>query len=159
MLLLRNPSFDKFKSPCEIKKALAGFCKAPDCKSTLTLFKGPGDRHLCRIHQIQQREYGGLGRIDRPWTFSREWACAWCGYSPKEDEWFDNTPIPFDNEVHKNRAMRSMLVGDHSEDRNVDGGSHGKDNVQTLCQNCNSKKTVLYKDYKQRAAQFVCETE
>ena len=42
--------------------------------------------------------------------------------------------------------MRSTLIGDHLT-RKVDGGGHGKDNVQTLCQTCNAKKTALFKDF------------
>ena len=121
-------------------------CKLEFCTNTLTLFEGPGAKHLCEEHQLQQREFGGMGRLDRPWTFSREWSCGWCGYSPKDDPFFDNPPVPFDSEVHKNQVMRSTLIGDHLT-RKVDGGGHGKDNVQTLCQTCNSKKTSLFKDF------------
>lgn len=146
---LRLPKDDQYKSGTVINEQISKnkICKLEDCNEPLTLFRGPGDKHLCREHQLAQREYGGLGRIDRLWTFSREWTCAWCGYNPKEDPWFKNPPIPFDDEVHKNRVMRTMLVGDHGDERRIDGGSDGKDNVQTLCQNCNAKKTSLYKDY------------
>ena len=148
-ITIRLPEDDKRKSGAKLKEQISQklTCKLPYCDKPLTLFAGPGANHLCREHQKQQREYGGLGRYDRPWSFSREWSCAWCNYSPKEDPWFDNPPIPFDNEVHKNRVMRSMLIGDHGEDRKVDGGSHDKDNVQTLCANCDRKKTNLFKDY------------
>lgn len=148
-MFFRSPDQDRRKDAETIREQLEQktSCKAPDCTSFITQFRGPGDRHLCREHQLQQVEYGGLGKLNRPWTFSREWSCNWCGYSPKDDLWFDNPPIPFDDETHKHRVMRSMLVGDHNQERNVDGGSHGKGNVQTLCQNCNAKKTMLHKDY------------
>jgi hypothetical protein len=148
-LTFRLPKDDKRKSAAVIKKQLNENikCFLEDCNNPLTLIDGPGKNKVCREHQKQLREYGGMGRVDRPWSFSREWCCAWCGYSPKEDPWFNNPPIPFDDEIHKNRAMRATLIGDHGEQRKIDGGSHGKDNVQTLCANCDRKKTMLYKDY------------
>ena len=146
---IRRPEDDKRKPASRLKEQIENksICMIDDCGKSLTMFRGPGDRRLCRDHQLQMREYGGMGRIDRPHSFSREWTCAWCGYTPKDDPWFDNPPIPWDDEAHKIRAMRSMLIGDHGEIRKADGGSDGKDNVQTLCRCCDAKKTVLYKDY------------
>ncbi len=154
-MFLRSREQDRRKDARTIKEQLAKnlTCKAPDCSNPISQFTGPGNKHLCRDHQLEMAEYGGLGKLDRIWTFSREWSCSWCGYSPKDDPWFDNPPIPFDNETHKHLTMRSMLVADHKE-RNVDGGGHGKDNIQTLCQNCNAKKTALYKDFQRR--EIVC---
>lgn len=147
-ITFRTPSQDVRKSAAVLKKQIEQNlkCKLEDCDNPLTMFTGPGANHLCRDHQLQQREYGGMGRHDRPWTFAREWCCDWCGYSPKEDPWFENPPIPFDDELHKARAMRNTLIADHIE-RKTDGGGHSKDNIQTLCQNCNAKKTALHKDY------------
>ena len=147
---------DQYKSGSVVKDQLSKNkkCLIEDCSHPITIRRGPGNNKLCRTHQLQQREYGGFGRIDRLWTFSREWTCSWCGYNPKNDPWFTHPPIPFENEVHKTRVMRSMLVGDHKTDRKVDGGSHGKSNVQTLCQNCNAKKTNIYKDYE--TTKFIC---
>ena len=149
MAFLRDPLQDRRKSATALEEQLRlnRTCKAPCCHKPITTYKGPGDKHYCREHQLQLKDYGGLGKQNRPWSFAREWTCSACGYNPKEDPWFENPPFPFDDEVHKNRAMRSMLVGDHKDVRMADGGGHGKDNVQTLCQNCNSKKTSLYKDY------------
>jgi 5-methylcytosine-specific restriction endonuclease McrA len=145
---LRLPEQDKRKSAAKLKeqydKKLT--CIIDGCNHAISKHDGPGSGKLCREHQLQQREYGGPGRVDRPWTFSRDWTCTWCGYNPKEDPWFENPPIPFENEVHKNQVMRSTLIADHLV-RKVDGGGHGKDNVQTLCQTCNSKKTALFKDF------------
>lgn len=146
--VLRLPSQDKQKSLSKIKEEYEKgiTCVAADCTEYITTFTGPGSNKLCREHQLQLTDYGGLGKIDRPWTFSRDWSCAWCGYSPKDDPWFKNPPIPWESEVHLHGGMRSTLVGDHSHDLKSNGGGHGKDNVQTLCQNCNAKKTTLYKD-------------
>jgi hypothetical protein len=144
--LIRQADSDVYKSAAVLKEQMDKklVCKLEWCGKPLTNKKGPGDKHLCRSHQIAQREYGGLGRLDRPWTFSREWTCSCCGYNPKEDPWFEQQK--WDNESHKNMAMRSMLVGDHKI-RQADGGSDDPENVQTLCQNCNAKKTALHKDH------------
>jgi hypothetical protein len=148
-MTIRGPEDDKRKNANQLKHQIENklTCTLEWCDRPLTMFRGPGDKRLCREHQLQQREYGGLGRYDRPHSFSREWTCSWCGYSPKDDPWFDNPPLPWDNEAHKIRAQRSMLIGDHGEIRKADGGSDDKDNVQTLCRNCDAKKTVLHKDY------------
>lgn len=147
---LKRKSATKLKEQYEKKLT----CKLDWCDNSLTMFEGPGAKHLCEEHQLQQREFGGLGRYDRPWTFSREWSCAWCGYSPKDDEWFDNPPVPFDNEVHKHQVMRSTLIADHLT-RKVDGGTHDKTNIQTLCQTCNSKKTSLFKDFVKTSTEII----
>ena len=93
-----------------------------------------------------QREYGGPGRIDRIYTFHKEDACQSCGYDPRKDPWFDNPPLPWENEEHKLRAMRAMLVVDHII-RQADGGTDIRENTQTFCQNCNTKKSINSKDY------------
>lgn len=154
-MFLRDPDNDKLKSISKIREQTQKklTCTLDGCNNPLTNFQGPKDNSLCRSHQLQLREYGGLGRTDRPWTFARKWACDWCGYSPLDDPWFENPPIPFDNEVHKNQVMRGILVGDHNI-RRIDGGDDSEENVQTLCQNCNSKKTNLFKDYKRG---FICD--
>lgn len=153
---IRLPSQDKRKSGEQLKEQINKklTCTLDGCNKPLSTFTGPGAHRLCRDHQIQQREYGGLGRIDRPHSFSREWSCCWCGYSPKDDPWFENPPIPWDDEAHKIRAMRATLIGDHMT-RQVDGGGDGKDNVQTLCRVCDAKKTTLHKDYKKTSTEVV----
>lgn len=145
--ILRTREQEKRKPASQLKHQIEHGvkCILEGCGKPLSTYTGPGSNKLCEHHQFEQREYGGLGRIDRPWTFAREWCCAWCGYSPKDDPWFDQQQ--WDSEEHKNRAMRAMLVGDHKI-RKTDGGSDGKDNVQTLCQNCNSKKSALNHDHR-----------
>lgn len=148
MATLRNPLEDTIKSFNLIQEdeEQGRVCTVPACGKPLTMRKGPGDSKLCRDHQEQLREYGGMARLDKPYSFAKKWICDWCGYDPRTDPWFNNPPIPWDDEVHKNRAMRSMIVADHIE-RATDGGSHAADNVQSLCQCCNTKKTILHKDY------------
>jgi len=147
---IRSKDNLKLKTLSQLRKQIeeGHKCTLEFCNESLSEYEGPRSNYLCLEHQLMQREYGGLSRYDRPWTFSKEWICAWCGYNPKEDPWFKNPPIPFDNEAHKIRVQRGMLVGDHNEKRRIDGGSDDKDNVQTLCQNCNSKKTNMTHDYR-----------
>lgn len=144
--MLRSPDYDKLKSAASLKNQITKglTCSLDECCNPLTMMQGPGDKKLCRDHQIQQREYGGPGRIDRPWTFAREWCCVQCGYNPKEDLWFKEQI--WSDEHHLYRAMRSMLIGDHIV-RKTDGGTDGPSNIQTLCLMCNGKKTALNKDY------------
>lgn len=145
---MRDPENDTRKSAtairCQLEENIK--CSVPGCDSPLTMFRGPNEGKLCREHQIIQREYGGLARIDRMYTFWKEWACNCCGYDPRNDPWFDNPPEPWDNEEHKLRAMRAMLVCDHII-RRSDGGTDTRENTQTFCQNCNAKKTINGKDY------------
>ncbi len=145
---LRRPSDDRLKSGTELKRQLAEDkrCTLEWCDKPITTIAGPGDRFLCREHQISQREYGGFSRLDRLWTFSKGWTCDWCGYTPHDDPWFSDSSVAWESEVHKNQTMRALMVGDHTI-RKADGGKDDPDNVKTLCQNCNSKKSNLNKDF------------
>jgi len=147
ILRIIRPEDDKYKSLSTIQKQLNEdwVCSLDGCNEPVSMYTGPNADKLCRPHQTAQREYGGTGRIDRPWTFAREWTCSCCGYNPKGDEWFDHQT--WDSEYHKLQAMRSMLVADHIV-RKADGGGHEKENIQTLCMNCNAKKTLLHNDHR-----------
>ena len=72
-MFLRSKEQDLRKDASAIKEQIANksTCKAPNCDKPITQHRGPGDRHLCREHQLQQVEYGELGKLERPWTFSR----------------------------------------------------------------------------------------
>ena len=52
----------------------------------ISIFDGPGSNVLCREHQLECVEYGGMGKPTRPHTFYRGWECNTCGYDPREDE-------------------------------------------------------------------------
>lgn len=144
--MLRDPKNDKLKeqSRQDNEQYQRLTCKIGHCQSLITPYRGPGSQTLCREHQLQLREYGGLGRMDRPWSFSKSWTCELCGYDPKSDPFYSS--VEWDSEEHMYRAMRSTLVADHKH-RQVDGGTDHPDNIQTLCQTCNAKKTILQKDY------------
>jgi hypothetical protein len=144
-----NPRDDVRKTATAIRHQIENNlkCMVLGCENPLTMFRGPSENKLCREHQIQLREYGGLARTDRLYTFFKNWVCEGCGYDPRKDPWFDNPPpTPWDDEEHKLRAMRAMLVCDHII-RRSDGGTDTKENTQTFCQNCNAKKTINEKDY------------
>jgi hypothetical protein len=149
---MRDYRFDKVKNPAQMKKDLGKTCKV--CGKAVSQFEGPGSDVLCREHQIKQREYGGLGRIDRPHTFHRLWVCSCCGkdVSVEVDNIHpglkENKPDLF------NRLCRNRIIGDHIV-RRADAKAMGwtdeqidhESNLQSLCLDCNSDKTILGEDY------------
>ena len=141
---MRDPNFDKPKSLAQMRKDLGKVCKA--CGEPVSGFEGPGSDVLCRKHQIEQRQYGGMGRIDRPHTFHRSWICTECGY----DSLSDPRLADVTDEMTKRRIARVIMHGDHHGDRKADGGSDFAENVKCLCFVCHAKKTILNEDYKQK---------
>ena len=141
---MRNPNYDEPKSLAQIRKERGLVCKVPGCGKPLSNMNGPGAAVLCRDHQIQQREYGGLGRYDRPHTFHREWVCAECGYNALEDPRLAD----IEDEMTKRRVARILMHGDHHGERKADGGADTAENVKSLCVVCHAKKTVLNEDYR-----------
>ena len=138
---MRDPQYDKLKNPAQLKKDLEKTCKV--CGDPVSHFEGPGSDVLCRKHQIMQREYGGMGRIDRPHTFHRAWVCSECGYDVLADERLAD----IEDEMIKRRVARVLMHGDHQE-RRADGGSDAEHNVSALCVVCHAKKTILNEDYR-----------
>jgi hypothetical protein len=106
--------------------------------------RGPGSDSLCRGHQIFQREYGEMGRLDRPHSFHRNWECSECGYNPLED----TRLADITDEMEKRRVARVLMHGDHNGVRKADGGDDSAENVKCLCVVCHAKKTILNKDYR-----------
>lgn len=141
---MKNFRHDKPKSMAQIRREIGKTCCIPGCGQPLTTTEGPGNESLCREHQLEQREYGGMGRSDRPHTFHRKRYCEDCGYSPFEDPKYQQYKS---NEDLFNRLCRSQLIGDHQQ-RQSDGGSDEKENIRTLCLRCNSDKTILNEDYR-----------
>jgi hypothetical protein len=144
MSKLRDPGKDKLKSQSTLKEQYKRLCKCrlEDCNNDLTIFDGPGSDSLCREHQLEQVEYGGMGKADRPHTFYRGWVCECCGYDPRTDKQFDDIEDPY----HKLRCMRGVMHGDHLH-RKSDGGADTAENIQTLCCRCHMIKTYKEKDY------------
>jgi hypothetical protein len=144
MVKIRNRSQDKQKSNAVLKIQFAsGYtCKLEDCDKPLSQYEGPGSNCLCRDHQLQTVEYGGMGKPERPSTFYRNWVCECCGYDPREDATILVIEDPFD----QLRVMRGVMHGDHIE-RKSDGGADSAKNIQTLCCRCHMIKTYKEKDY------------
>ena len=112
-------------------------CKLPYCNNVASKYKGVGS-HLCEEHQLLLRDYGGPGRVDRPWTFHKKRYCECCNHNP----WEHNMVKKIDNELIRDRVAWGMLIVDHIETQR-DGGNDTAENVQTLCLDCNQIKTTL----------------
>jgi len=147
--MLRLPRDDEKKSTAAIQRQLKYqlVCCLDDCDRPLTIYNGPGSESLCRHHQLKQREYGEPGRLDRPHTFYRKWVCDHCGKDVMKEvrtkfpELEETDPILF------SRLCRNRIIADHKV-RKADGGNDSEDNIQSLCLDCNSDKTILSEDYK-----------
>lgn len=154
--MFRLPRDDKRKSQFVIKRQLAQhlICCLDGCDNPLTHYEGPGSDSLCRPHQLKQREYGELGRLDRPHTFHRKWICDDCGKNIPEavkkkfPNIEENDPILF------NRLCRKRIIGDHII-RRADGGPDTAENIQTLCLDCDADKTIMNEDYRKGSCQNI----
>ena len=141
---MRSMQHDKMKSLSVLEKYFGRTCMLDDCDEPVSHMDGPGSNVLCRDHQLQQKEYGGVGRIDRPWTFYRKWYCDQCGYEPLKDHRFADVT----DQTKLHRLARSLIHADHHHTRRADGGSDTQENIKSLCYACHAKKTVLNEDYK-----------
>ncbi len=142
---MRTTHQDRCKSQAQLKAEVGKTCQICETLGVtepLTHMTGPGSRKLCRTHQLLLREYGQLGRLDRPHTFHRSWECSECGYNPLTDPRLADVH----DEMEKRRIGRILMHGDH-EVRRTDGGNDSKQNIKSLCYVCHAKKTVLNKDY------------
>ena len=142
---LRDPNKDKPKSTAQYLKEtrVNSTCMLEDCNNPISTFEGPGSQVLCRAHQIECVEYGGMGKPDRPHTFYRNWVCDNCGYDPREDDLrFGHV----EDEYDKLRAMRRVMTGDHIHLKSQ-GGSNAKENIRSLCVLCHMAKSYIDKDY------------
>ena len=144
---MRNFIWDQMKGMSQLKKDLGKVCSIPGCGKPLTHMQGPGSDTLCRDHQLGQVEYGGPGKISRPHTFHRQWVCSECGkdVSVEVDKKYpglrESDPDKFF------RLCRNRIIGDHII-RRADGGDDTKENVQSLCLDCNSDKTIINEDFR-----------
>lgn len=140
----RDPINDDFKSSTERRQIFEEkrSCSLDGCQNPLTEFKGPGQDVLCREHQVEQREYGGFGRYDRPHTFHRGYICDECGQDVRE--------LPqvkaIENPVVRMRAMRSLMHGDHQHLKS-EGGSDAQENIRNVCNTCHTVKTIEKEDF------------
>jgi hypothetical protein len=153
--MFRKPSDDQLKSLAAIRRQYEAelTCQIPGCGKPVSNMTGPGSDRLCREHQLMQREYGGPGRLDRPHTFHRKWVCAHCGkdvsaeVAAKYPGLEDKDPKIF------NRLCRNRIIADHIV-RKADGGDDSAENIQSLCLDCNSDKTILNEDFRKPFAKI-----
>lgn len=120
-------------------------CRLSFCDHPASLYKGVGE-NLCEHHQSMMREYGGPGRMDRPWTFNKKHKCDACGADP----WRHPKVKQIDDALIRDRVAWGMLIVDHIVPQKYAGGDH-PDNCQTLCLDCNQIKTTLACDSMPRA--------
>jgi len=139
--------YDIVKSSAVLRTEVGNVCTVPGCKEHITQMRGPGSSVLCRNHQLYMREYGGMGRIDRPWTFHRKRFCIECGFNPYEDTKNKYFYLKDINPDLWHRLCRGKLVGDHII-RPSEGGTDEEDNIQTLCRLCDSDKTTINEDWR-----------
>lgn len=147
--MLRRPQDDRIKSQAIIRRQYEEglTCQIPGCDNPVSIMTGPGSDIFCRDHQLNQQEYGGTGRIDRLHTFHRKWVCSHCGkdvssaVSEKYPELEETDPKMF------NRLCRNRIIADHIV-RRADGGEDTEENIQSLCLDCNSDKTILNEDWR-----------
>jgi 5-methylcytosine-specific restriction endonuclease McrA len=152
--MLRLPKDDVRKSPAIIKRQLKYnlICCVDGCGEPISQMTGPGSDKLCRGHQIQQIGYeGGVGRYDRPHTFHRSWVCIECGKDVSLEVLKKFPGINEQDPALFNRLCRNRVIADHKI-RRVDGGDDSSENVQNLCLDCNSDKTILNEDYKRNSS-------
>lgn len=140
---------DERKSSAIIKRQLKYklVCCIDGCGKPISQMTGPGSDRLCREHQVNQREYGGVGRLDRPHTFHRKWVCDHCGKDVSEEVRKKFPDLEESDPIIFNRLCRNRIIGDHII-RQADGGDNSKENLQSLCLDCNSDKTIINEDYK-----------
>jgi hypothetical protein len=144
MAKLRTPDQDKHKNFRLLTAQLrtTPVCKLEDCCNPLSDYEGPGSDSLCREHQLEQVEYGGMGKASRPHTFYRAWVCTKCKYDARLDPEILEIEDPWDQLV----VMRGVMHGDHLI-RKSDGGKDTKENINALCCRCHMIKTYKEKDY------------
>lgn len=147
--MFRKAQDDKLKSLSIIKRQheASARCSIDGCNNPLSNMTGPGSDVLCREHQLNQREYGGTGRLDRPHTFHRKWCCAHCGKDVSLAVSEKYPEMEMENPKLFNRLCRNRIIADHIV-RKADGGDDSENNIQSLCLDCNSDKTILNEDWR-----------
>jgi hypothetical protein len=137
------------KSPAKLKSQIRNelTCTVDGCNKPLTHKTGIGQDLLCKEHQKNLREFGGTGRIDRPHTHHRKWVCAICNRNIQREVRDKYPNLEETDPALFSRLCRNRIIGDHII-RKADGGRDTEENIQSLCLDCNSDKTILAEDYK-----------
>lgn len=139
----RERDLDQIKQGVALREARTRKCIVEGCESFLTPFQGPGSDSYCRHHQKKLSDYGGLASVKKPYTMERSAVCEKCGYDPANDP----ALADITDAKKRNSAIRAVLSVDH-----IDGNHYNNEpeNLQTLCQNCHSIKTILNNDNTRR---------
>ena len=146
--LNRDPEKDRKYNDSVIERRKDLKCFLDGCDRPLTHYNGPGSLKLCREHQLMQRDYGGHGRYDRPYTFWKKDHCEDCGHTPHKD----NKKIKELPEPTRTILSMMMLHVDHkkagrSAKKTGEGGVNHPRNLVTLCQECHMLKTYTKGDH------------
>jgi hypothetical protein len=150
---MRNVNWGKVKGKALLMADLGKVCKVPGCCEPLTNLTGPGSSTYCITHQKNMACHGGTAKDGKLYTQHKERVCSVCGCSPWDDETakkYGYYHFKEDDPDMFNRIARAMLVGDHSGTRRIDGNKEHKEDITTLCQNCNAVKTMSNQDYLSR---------
>jgi 5-methylcytosine-specific restriction endonuclease McrA len=123
--------------------AASGNCKIPGCGRPITVLTGTCSESLCDFHLEKDHSRGGMGRLNKPYTYHREFVCDHCGFDFRQHPIIKN----IQDKKLQNRVLRSCIVADHMT-RRVDGGDDSKENIQSLCRVCDAIKTTLDEDYR-----------
>lgn len=147
--MFRKAQDDRLKSLAIIRRQVesGATCQLDGCSEPVSNMTGPGGDRLCRKHQLDQREYGGPGRIDRPHTFHRRWICDHCGIDVSAEVAQKYPGLEDEDPVLFNRLCRNRIIADHIV-RQADGGDNSAQNIQSLCLDCNADKTILNEDFR-----------
>jgi hypothetical protein len=142
--MFRDSKKDKRKSLSKIKEQIEKglTCNSPGCNSPVSTYQGPNADKLCRPCMLTQRDYGGMGRGDRPHTMARGNCCEICKYTPSEDP--EIIAAANGNIVDLNRHARAQLEVNH-----IDGDheNNSPENLQTLCLKHHRIITIKQKHY------------
>ena len=138
-MTLRDPNLDLLKEGTALRNARKTRCSIEGCENFLTAYQGPGSDTLCRYHQKNLADYGGLATTKKSYSQHRGTHCEHCGYTPLTDKRVQDVE---DLKV-RNRLCRTLLTVDH-----IDGNHENNDdeNLQTLCTVCHAIKTVINGD-------------
>lgn len=144
----RDPKLDLLKEGIALRKARKTRCTVKGCNNFLTAYQGPGSDTLCRQHQKNLAEYGGMATGKKMYSHHRGTHCESCGYTPFEDEMIQAV----EDLKLRNQIFRYVLHVDH-----IDGNHENNDpeNLQTLCSRCHSIKTVINGDTLTASNQFI----
>tara|TARA_B110000211_G_scaffold15214_1_gene15879 strand:- start:1748 stop:2191 length:444 start_codon:yes stop_codon:yes gene_type:complete len=138
-MTFRDPRMDLLKEGIAQRTARKTRCSQEGCNNFLTPYQGPGSDTLCRDHQKNLAEYGGLATIKKEYSQHRDTHCSHCGYTPLTD--------PRVQEIEdlkvRNRLVRTLLTVDHMDGNH---SNNSPENLQTLCPNCHAIKTVINGD-------------